>query len=481
MNLSRPAQALIAALSIAAPATAQSTRPAETEAAAFVRPSYSFLRQNEDWSGLRDVPASAQSDFWDPIKYMELNEDGSIWASFGGDARLRLESWSNFAFGAPANDDDTFLLWRLRLHGDVHFGDNVRVFVEGKSALATDRDLPGGKRTLDVDTIALEQAFVDIRFDLGDGNTLVLRPGRQALLFGKQRLVSPLPWANTLRRWDGVSAIARVNGWKVTGFVTWFAPVQKYDFNDTDDDTMFWGVYASGAMPGCEHMNLDLYYLGLDRDGMIAFNGTVGDETRHTIGGRAFGDIGDSGFDYDVEGAYQFGEVGSGDVSAFMLASQFGYTPDDVWGDPRFFVGADYASGDDGMGGDVETFNQLFPLGHAYYGFMDFVGRQNAVDLNGGVNFKPFERTTVHASAHYFLRADTNDALYNAGGGVVRAGGLSDEREIGTEIDLVGKYAFDAHTTLEVGYSHFFAGEFIDESGSDDDMDWVYVQLEYRF
>jgi len=466
-------------------AAAQQTRPQDQAtmdgtAAAFQRPSYSFLRQNEDWSALRHAPESARTDFWDPIKYVPLNDDGSIWASFGGDMRLRGEYWSNFAFGAPADDDETFALWRLRLHGDVHFGDNVRVFIEGKSALSTDRDLPGGKRTLDVDTLALEQAFVDLKLDLGAGNALVLRPGRQALQFGKQRLVSPLPWANTLRRWDGISAITRLDGWNIHGFATQFAPTQKYDFNDPDDDILFWGVYATATLPQCECISADLYYLGLERDGMIAFNGTAGDETRHTIGGRIFGDLGDSNFDYDVEAAYQFGEVGSGDVSAYMVAAQLGYAPE-MWCDPRFFAGVDYASGDDDPGGDVETFNQLFPLGHAYYGYMDFVGRQNAVDLNAGVNFKPFDKTTMHLSAHYFLRADTSDALYNAGGGVVRAGGLSDEREIGAEIDFTVKYALDAHTTLEFGYSHFFAGDFIDESGSDDDMDFIYAQMQYRF
>lgn len=484
-HISTRAATAAAVLLVVQSAAGQQTMPqdqATVDETAFAvqRPAYSFLRNNEDWSGLRDAPESALTDFWDPIKHVPLNEDGSIWASFGGDMRLRGEYWSNFAFGSPVDDDDTFGLWRLRLHGDVHFGDSVRVFVEGKSALATDRDLPGGRRTVDVDSLALEQAFVDLKLALGEGNTLVLRPGRQALQFGKQRLVSPLPWANTLRRWDGISVLATLGGWNVHGFATQFAPTQKYEFNDPDDDILFWGVYATAELPQCECISADLYYLGLERDGMIAFNGTVGDETRHTIGGRIFGGLGDSHFDYDLEAACQFGEVGSGDVSAYMLAAQLGYAPD-MWYDPRFFAGVDYASGDNEAGGDVETFNQLFPLGHAYHGYMDFIGRQNAIDLNAGVNFKPFDKTTMHLSGHYFLRADTSDALYNAGGSVVRAGGLSDEREIGAEIDLTVKYSIDAHTTLEAGYGHFFAGDFINESGSDEDMDFVYTQFQYRF
>lgn len=476
-------QCLIPALGIIVlfvAATVHAQEPAPTATPAVTRPKYTFLRQNEDWSSLRGASDDQLTDFWDPIKFVPLNDDGSTWASFGGDARLRLENWNNFNFGAPPNDDDTFLLWRLRLHGDVHFGENLRVFVEGKSALSTDRDLPGGRRDLDVDTIDLEQAFVDIKLDLSDDSSLIIRPGRQQFLFGKQRLVSPLPWANTLRRWDGVSAIAKFDGWTVHGFWSLFAPVQKYDFNDSDDDIQFFGVYATGNIPQT-NVGLDLYYLGLDSDNGAMFNGTAGNETRHTLGGRIFGNCGDSGFDYDLEGAYQFGEVGSGDVDAFMIGSQIGYTVDEWNGSPRFFAGVDYATGDNELGGDVETFNQLFPLGHAYYGYMDFVGRQNAIDLNGGVTFKPFEKTNVHVSGHYFLREDTSDALYNAGGGVVRAGSLSDDREIGFEFDIMVTYALDAHTAIEAGYSHFFPGDFIDESGAGDDMDWVYFQIQYTF
>lgn len=469
---------IAAALAFAsAPGAVAQDEPSEP---AISRPAYRFLRFEEDWSMLRRVDLSQSDDPWDRIKYVPLSDDGDVWASFGGHTRLRLESWSDFAFGAPDEDDDEFLLWRLLLHADVHFGENVRAFVEGKSALSTDRDLPGGRRTLDADALALEQAFIDVRFPLGDDASLTLRPGRQQFSFGKQRLVSPLPWANTLRRWDGVSAILDIGGWNIHAFWSQFAPVQKYDFNDADAQTQFYGVYTtaqlSGAGPG-----LDLYFLGLDRDDPITFNGTTGTEERYTLGGRLFGAIGDTGLDFDVEGAYQFGEVGEGDVDAFMIGSELGWKPAGVWGSPRFSLGFDYGSGDDSPGGDVETFNQLFPLGHAYLGYMDFVGRQNIIDFNAGASLSPFERTTVRLTGHLFWLASDDDALYNAGGAVVRPGGLTDDREVGSEIDLTITHAFDRHLSALVGYSHFFPGDFLDDTGEDDAMDFVYVQLQYTF
>ena len=70
--------------------------------------------------------------------------------------------------------------------------------------------------------------------------------------------------------------------WKVSGFWSRPVPVQKYSFNDIDNHTDFYGVYGAGKIAG---LGVDLYYLGLDRDA-ASFNGTGGEEERHTVGGR---------------------------------------------------------------------------------------------------------------------------------------------------------------------------------------------------
>ncbi len=439
------------------------------------RPKFNFLRFQEDWSIFKNIPASQRKDTFDSIKYIPLSADESLWVSFGGRIRFRVENWLNFAF-TDANDD-TFLLTRIFLHGDLHLGKNLRVFVEGKSAHSTGRDLPGGKRTMDVDVLELQQAFIDIRIPLGADASFTVRPGRRELLKGKQRLVSPLPWGNTLRHWDGVSGILDIPNWNVEGFWTQFTPVKKYEFNVPDPSSLFFGVYGAGKiLTGRE--DLDLYWLGIDRDDQT-FNGTSGEEERHTLGGRVSGKI--APFDYDLEAAYQFGTIGAGDINAFMFASQIGYSRADWSWKPRFYLGYDYASGDDTAGGDVETFNQLFPLGHAYLGFMDFVGRQNSIDFSHGIAVHPIPKMAVAVTGHKFWRATADDALYNAGGGVVRAGSLGSSRDVGYEVDLTTNYKFNRHLVGLVGYSHFFAGNFIEESGPSEDMDFVYVQGVFTF
>ncbi len=173
--------------------------------------------------------------------------------------------------------------------------------------------------------------------------------------------------------------------------------------------------------------------------------------------------------------------MGAGDISAYSVATELGYKLPDVWSSPRFFLGFDYASGDEGAGGDVETFNQLFPLGHAFLGYMDFVGRQNILDFSLGASCKPLGPLTVRLAGHLFWRAETTDALYNAGGAVVRGGALGGDREVGQEIDVTVAWRFDRHWVAEAGYSHFFTGDFIAESGPSSDADFVYVQMQYTF
>jgi len=460
---------------------AQPTSNAEPEAKpAPTYPAFKPLRFEEDWA---EFDPSNGSGFWDDIKHMNLNDDGSFWLGMGGELRLRVESWESFGFSPAAMADDTFALARAQLYTDWHFGKNVRVFIEGESALATDRDLPGGRRGLDVDELDLHNAFVDLMFPIGDTDSkITLRAGRQSLLFGKQRLVSPLPWANSQRSWDGGRLILETHGWRVDAFYTRFTPVKKYQFNDWMAGPDFWGVYATGKIGPSDSIGLDLYYLGLDTSMPVTFNGSTGAEDRHTVGSRLFGSFGDSGFGYDLEGAYQFGDVGAADINAFMLASQFSYTYADSSWKPSAYIGFDYASGDDAAGdGDVETFNQLFPLGHAYNGYMDLIGRQNIIDISAGVSFKPHKKVLVKADFHHFIRSNDSDSVYNAGGGILRATALGASDEVGQEIDITLKYMVDRHLTLQGGYSHFFAGDFFSDTGLSQDIDFFYFQAVYKF
>ncbi|NKB25322.1 MAG: hypothetical protein GKR87_13285 [Kiritimatiellae bacterium] len=179
-----------------------------------------------------------------------------------------------------SNDDDVGF-FRLLVHGDLRISENLRLFVEGKSALATGRDLPGGRRALDEDSLALQQAFVDLRLS----EHVTLRSGRQALQYGKQRLISPLDWSNTRRAWEGFKAIGTFPDRRVDIFATRFVPVDKHDFNEGETDVAFYGVYSVHVVS--KQLALDLYWLAFEKEKAV-WGGITDDEERYTVGLRAW-------------------------------------------------------------------------------------------------------------------------------------------------------------------------------------------------
>lgn len=433
-------------------------------------PPFKFLRADEDWS---DYHPTEEDGLLARLKHLDLSADGSVWVSFGARAEARLESWNNFAFGAPSGSDDEFILSRAFVHGDLHLGDAVRLFVEGKTAQSTSRDLPGGRRPLDMDTVDLQQAFLDVSLPLAGGR-LTLRPGRQMFSFGAQRLISPLPWGNTLRTWDGVTARWVGDGWAVHGLATAFAPVDKTEFNSVDRDTTLYGLYATRA-PKDGGRGLDLYLIGNERS-QVTVNGTSGDERRTTAGFRSWGPL-EGPWDLEVEAAHQSGKVGDGDVSAWMLAAELGNRQVVLPGASRSWLGLDLASGDSSPGGDVGTFHQLFPLGHAYLGYADFVGRQNIFDLSAGSTWPVAEGVTLDLDLHHFRVLDTDDALYAASGAPIRTG--LTHKNVGSEVDVLANWAIQRGVKSYAGYSHFFAGSALESSGPGKDVDFVYLGLSY--
>ena len=334
------------------PAVAQTHNP---EHETFEEPKFNFLRFNEDWSGLKDVDPSKITPS-EKIKYIKLSKDGNNWVSLGGHVRTRIESFQDFNFGTPENADDTFTLYRALFHADWHFGDNLRVFSEFKHADVSGRDLPGGARLIDRDRSEIQQLFVEYKFNIGDQSSLSLRVGRQEYGFGKSRLVSPLPWANSLRNWDGITGIFETQNLNVNFFYSSFNPVDQDSFNNNDSNNTLSGIYAKQKLNS--NSGIEYYWLASERDD-VSFNGTSGNEDRDTFGLRHWGKI-NPRLSYELEGAYQNGNVGSENVSAFMLAGDLTYA---FAGESKskLIFAIDYASGDDDAGGEVNTFNQLFP------------------------------------------------------------------------------------------------------------------------
>jgi hypothetical protein len=488
MNLKGLLVIIIVAVLGCGAALALSEAEAEAEAQAVTPPRFHNLRYEEDWSAYR----LADPEGLDRLKFIPLTEAGTSFLSVGGQLRLRGEGWSDFNFGGPGIRSDEYGLFRLRLHTDFHFGRLFRVFVEGKSALASRRELPGGIRTADMDTADFQNAFADVQPVPG----ITFRLGRQELQFGRQRLVSPLDWSNTRpRSFDGVRGIFESGRWRMDGFWSRHVMVRKYSLNTSRGSPQdLYGLYAAGELPGTPY-GLDLYWLGYERR-VTGPGDFPARELRNSLGTRLGGAVPGTRFDFDVEGTVQLGDFefdqietvppGFADlpeIRAFMLAVETGYSFSP--GGTRVFTGFDYASGNRTDQPDrIGTFHQLFPLGHAYLGYIDLVGRQNIIAWSQGTSFRPLAPLLVTADVHHFWRARLRDHLYDTAGNIViatRQVGPPEPRRIGLEVDFTATYQVNRHLLFTGGYSHFFPGGFPREASPGESVDFGYLTVQYTF
>lgn len=435
---------------------------------------YNNLRFKDVYRNLREV-AAPDRDFFDPLKRMDLG--GGWTATLGGQYRFRYESDNNRKLGATDPSSQQVMLNRLFLHADLQFANHLRLFGEFKYAGLLHNDLAPGPGSRDKPDI--ENLFADGWLPVGQQVRMGLRLGRQELQFGKQRLVSPLDWANTRRTFDGVRVMAKGAGWTVDGFFTRPVKVDPEELNTADDTKAFFGAYAGRNLGASK---ISAYYLVLTKnDDNPLTAGLAGDYEYHTVGMGFDGKQGS--FDWSTEAAYQFGDLGDKQIAAYMLSLSGGVTATDVGIKPRFGVGFDVASGD-GNASDstVRTFNQLFPLGHAYFGWADQVGRRNVRSTRMDLSAKPHKRVLVKFSALQYRLAESQDALYNAGGKATRSDATgASGKDIGSEIDGLIKVNLGLHASLHLGIARFFPGDFLRETGPAKTHTLYYVMMPLKF
>lgn len=457
---------------------AESSPPAAPPPPPRNRPRYLNLRYDEDFSYLAGAPDTYAADFFDPIKYIPLGEDLRL--SIGGETRFRMESETHTGYGAlPRQTQDNVQLYRLYLHFDLKYRDSARVFLQLGSALIGDREaLP---RAIDENRFAVQQLFFDLR-PLGDGTPLTLRVGRQDLQYGNQRFVSPLDWANTRRRFDAVKLFWTAQDWQLDVFYAKPVVVRAEHPDRYDEEVDFYGAYFTYA--GFERHVLDVFFFALDDTRhRVNPNGGAGDISRYTLGSRFSGRTGS--WDYEAMLAGQWGKWAGDTIQAWAGTLDGGYTFKDLAWKPRIGAAFDYATGDHNPrpGSSVGTFDQLFPLGHAWLGYLDLIGRQNINAFNLNLSAWPVpEKLNAKLAWHTFWLNAKEDFLYNAGGVAGRRDPTGRSgREVGQELDFTLLWTIDHHSSVLFGYSHFWNSTFITSTGVSEDPDLFYLQYTFKF
>ncbi|MBO0700584.1 MAG: alginate export family protein, partial [Zavarzinella sp.] len=425
-----------------------------------------------------DKPDNTQTDPFDVVKRMHPTPDTMV--TIGGQHSARFMNEVDPRLGRV---DNQYMLYRNRVWADFWYEDKVRLYGEFISALIAGNELP--PLPIDENRADILNLFAEVKVGEVAGQPVYVRVGRQELLLGSQRLVSPLDWANTRRTFEGVRAFRRSEDLDVDVFWTRPVIIKPGDPDSANHDIQFYGAWVTYRP--VKGQLVDVYYLGLTDDTVIrdrflpAARAPRGTQEVHTFGARYAGNEGS--FLFDLEGMVQTGTYVQRDHWACAGTAAVGWEFEEHPWRPQVWAGYDYASGTPNpAAGDDRTFNQLFPFGHYYLGWIDLVGRQNIEDLNFQVAAYPDDWVTVVAQYHHFRLAEARDFLYNAAGLPTRRSPTGRAgRDVGQEIDLAVNFHLTPHQDVLVGYSKLFAGDFIRATGPAVSPELFYAMYNFRW
>lgn len=420
-----------------------------------------------------------------------LNKHLPGWINADLQLRHRYEWRSNFDFSDAVDDTDGLNLWRGRLGLTLKPAKGLKLYYQFQDARVSDDSTSGSKATLE-DWAETRQLWGEGQLDnfkpapLGLTG-IILKIGRQEFSYGSQRLIGPVNWSNVGQIFDAGKLSFKFADRKLDidifagGKVLIKSPREQNDLYDGSANDRLSGYYV--LYSGLKNTTIEQYVLNRNTDGKtVSFRQTGDGEIEdYTIGARAKGKLAGTSFDYEIEAAKQVGNSGALDVDAQMAIAILGYTFDNSW-KPRLAFEFNYASGDsDASDGQRATFDNLYPTNHLFYGYMDFVSLQNINNYRLQLNVFPHQRLELAADTHFIFLDSSKDSLYAANQTVKRATAAGAGTHVGNEIDLLAKFQATKSVEILAGYSHLFAGEFLKDTGADDDADFAYIQTTLNF
>ncbi len=438
--------------------------------------------------------------FWDGRLTFDLEE------------RVRAESRAdNRDFNSAAHDDndDSWLLNRFRLGLAFRPLSWLKVYgqtQDSREAFSDRANIPGIHGAEGDDVFDLRQAYVA----LGDTKKFpfVLTVGRQAISYGDSRLVADSKWGNFGRTFDAIRLRFEEPHYWIEGFAMRPVQIERHEFDASDAEDNFFGGYFSTDFVPKQTTDFYVFYRhkndnqpDLDPTNKIDPAGTWnGPAARFATIGARIKSKPDSlrGWDYAGELVYEVGDVYAtdlssvrSDLSALAFHGSGGYTAKSLSWKPRFGLEYDFASGDKNPNDkNSESFQNLFPSNHDKYGFMDEFGWRNIHDLRVQVNAKPVRKLDLEFDFHAFWLADTHDFWYRSNGLSALRTKTPDGRDVrtigassfaGEEVDLTATYELNKHVKLQAGYSHFFAGDYLADTGASSDADFGYIMTTINY
>jgi hypothetical protein len=427
----------------------------------------------------------------------------SAQVSFSGQLRTRTELRDGQGTLTPKGADPAFFTsqrtrltvgyWGERFHLQTTIQD-VRVW--GQDASTINRTTLPSQNGLMVHEAWAEMTLVDSTSAI---DNLLVKVGRQELLYDDSRLLGNLDWLQQARRHDAaVIKFFRKNWQADAGFA----------FNQNAELTsgnVYNGVPAVGTYPagtngiGVMYKTMQFFYLKRKltqgygsflflHDG---FNKYHMDTTARILDRGVWSRL-TSGFNYSdawskhfsifLSAFIQNGKNKDGrNLSAWFFSVNGSYQ---LRAKINVTLGVDWLSGNDGTKASAtdHRFDPLYGTPHKFWGYMDYFyvassgGSQGLKDYYVKFKFKPSEKVTASLDAHEFYSANN---ISN------EIGGKRDNR-LGTELDLIASYTLTKDVSIEGGYCTMIATNTLSSpqvknvANADLHAQWAYLMLNIK-
>lgn len=436
------------------------------------------------------------------------------WLDIGFEYRARYESRQNDFRRAQENIDDPLLLRSRAYLGLKNILDPFRFAVEVQDSRrnhsdyndSTDRRLSNDPK--DIDHADFLQAYLELYFkesifgkdDLGNNRPFWVRGGRLAWEDLDRRLIARNEWRNTTNTFQGIRANIgeKKNDWQLEAFAV--QPVQRFanQLDQVDHAQKFYGLV--GDWRGwSEYVTIQPYYFYLKQNGnRVEYDGngtaysdrsvySALQQTRASIdreintgGVRVFGVVPGTQWDYDASYSKQWGEVqryignlATGryinvDHDAYAYTAELGYTFNKHSWKPRFSGSYGVASGDKVSGttatdtSDNQGFDRLFGFARPWSN-NDYIQMNNirAAKIRAEFDPKvPFLDNVKVDTGFSWYRLDSATDRWAAGNNLQDVTGNAG-RDLGKEFDLRVRFPINQYAALNLGYAHFWAGDFV--------------------
>jgi hypothetical protein len=414
------------------------------------------------------------------LKDIALRHDPtSFRLSIGGEIREQLRYYNHINFGdvpGKLSDRDIYLQQRFMVHVDLSANHWLRFFAQIHSAHATGKEIISPQT--DRDVAGIMQAFADLT--LCKSSSLRLRMGRQEFLYGLERMWGLRDGATVRQTYDGLKLSFTSGSINTEAFAV--VPV-SFETGAFDNEHRKKEYIAGNywMFPMGQKNTLDIYYFNARYQSATFANDTATDK-RHSVGFRICRNKGS--LNYDAEAVWQFGCFGSQKIGAWQLSSIISYHFQNILWQPRLSFREGIFSGDrSASDNQINTFRPITtksPL----HDMMSF-GSANLLYIAPEAEFKLFPTLTFAVRYLYVKRFSTHDGVYSTDIRKRVRPSASAGQTLGTHVSqgIISEITYYAnkHLILWLYYGYWFAGEYIQNTGSGKDLEALSLRVSYKF